>query len=684
MRGGIAGEYEPWQIDRFTAWESRSEKLSNKGKISIDGKAKAWAGGIFGYTRSATINQALNAGDVSAKTSSNNSNAFAGGIAGYIYIKSNGSSYYRVGNWGNVTATSTHSATAAGIVAQIEASLNKNPSISQAFNYGNIKGVLDTNDFTGSDVKAAGIAGTCTFCIISDAYNRGNIATTNTTEYFNHSAGLVAYSNGIDKIRNAYNAASKIEGPKAASIVSFTEYTQNLENLYNDKDLNKLPHFNDFFSTPRSVEEIDMESWNTTKMKSAYMVKRLNVEKNTNFDRGIWTRKGGYPVFDFDTTGNKPNTQVAEWNGDKAVPKTIKDTTNTEIYLITTPEEFFWFVNDEKINPKVGRLENDIIFGKDSLSVNSKRTKFSGSYSFSGVLLGSGHTVYGINSSSPLFETLYTGGMVLNLTIANSVFENQDNIAAIANRSFGNIVQTTIKNSVVKGKNDVGGLVGQSLGSGSMIQCSNINTYVYGENTAGGIAAASVQTISRSYNSGNISGQKYVGGIVGTHNGSNGTLLQNCENHGQITAKGMWKTFAGGIVGYLFNGTFVSNTNDGKVVTESEKDTAFVGGLIGLADNDESTLLNLTLQDLGNWGSIDASSSNAIFAGGIIGYAQNNKIFSIIFRSFNYGKITINQKDTAFANVGGIAGYLIDFTLTNSYNRGKSQPATPPEASEVL
>lgn len=669
--GGIAGYYTPWNNSLENSWGNRSEQLSNKGKIFLEGKDNAWAGGIFGYAKGATINQAMNSGDISAKTSENESEAFAGGIAGYIGFSVIGSSYYRVGNWGNVTATSPHSATAAGVVANLQDLADDVPGISQAFNYGNIKAELATKDFSGTDIKAAGIAGACSYCNITDVYNRGNIATTNTTEYYNHSAGLIAYSNSnTDKLQNAYNAASKIEGPKASALIAFADNAKNEVNLYNDKDLNTLPLYNEFLSTPESDEEIDMESWNTSKMKSSYMVKRLNVEKNTGFDRGIWTRKGGYPVFDFDTTGNKPNTQVTEWDGSSSEPKTIKDTTNTEIYLITTPEEFFWFVNNSKVSTKVGRLENDIIFGKDSLSVNSKRMKFSGDYSFSGVLLGNGHTVYGINSFTPLFETLYNDGMVLNLTIANSIFENQNNIAAIANKSFGNIVQTTIKNSIVKGKNDVGGLIGQGLGSGSLTQCSNINTYVYGESNAGGIAAVSTQTITSAYNSGNISGQKYVGGIAGSHNGAN-TPLQNCENHGQITAKGMWQVFAGGIVGYKFNGNVIRNTNDGKIIAASDRDSAFVGGIIGLADNDESSILNITIQDNGNWGSIDASSSNTIFAGGIIGYAKNNKTFSIVTKSFNYGKINVNQKDTAIANVGGIAGYLIDFTLTNSYNRGE-------------
>lgn len=677
--GGIAGYYTPWNNSLENSWGNRSEQLSNKGKIFLEGKDNAWAGGIFGFAKGATINQAMNSGDISAKTSENESEAFAGGIAGYIGFSVIGSSYYRVGNWGNVTATSPHSATAAGVVANLQGLADDVPGISQAFNYGNVKAELATKDFSGTDIKAAGIAGTCSYCNITDVYNRGNIATINTTEYYNHSAGLIAYSNSnIDKLHNAYNAASKIEGPKASALIAFADNAKNEVNLYNDKDLNTLPLYNEFLSTPESDEEIDMESWNTSKMKSSYMVKRLNVEKNTGLDRGIWTRKGDYPVFDFDTTGNNPNTQVAEWDGSSSEPKTIKDTTNTIVYLITSPEEFFWFVNNKESNTKVGRLENDIIFGKDSLSVNSKRIKFSGNYSFSGVLLGGDHTVYGINSSSPLFETIYNSGTVLNLTIANSVFESEKSIAAIAEINFGNIIQTTIRNSVVKSDNYAGGLTVQSIGTGTMRQCSNINTTVYGDNTAGGITAVSTQTITSAYNSGNISSQKYVGGIVGSHNGAN-TPLQNCENHGQITAKGKWMVFAGGIVGYLFNGTVASNTNNGKIIAVSDKDSAFAGGIIGLADNDESTMQNITIQDNGNWGSIDATSSKTIFAGGIIGYARNNKIFSIITKSFNYGKINVNQKDTAIANVGGIAGYLAEFTLTNAYNRGEIEASKTSE-----
>lgn len=278
--GGSAGYYSPWKDSQKNAWENRSEQLSNKGKISADSKIDAYAGGIFGYAESTSISEAMNAGEISAKAFGNESKANAGGITAYTKQNWNGSTYHKLGNWGNITATSMHSTTAAGIIAEFQDYTIEAPSISQAFNYGNVKADLATEDFSKTSTKAAGIVGYCSYCRITDVYNRGNIATPNNAQYYNHSAGLVAFfSSNMDELHNAYNAAPKIEGPKAASILSLAESAENFSNIYNDNDLSAIPFYNEFYITPNSDEEIDMESWNTSKMKSSYMVKRLNVEK---------------------------------------------------------------------------------------------------------------------------------------------------------------------------------------------------------------------------------------------------------------------------------------------------------------------------------------------------------------------------------------------------------------------
>mgnify|MGYP004564667901 CR=1 FL=1 len=182
----------------------------------------------------------------------------------------------------------------------------------------------------------------------------------------------------------------------------------------------------------------------------------------------------------------------------------------------------------------------------------------------------------------------------------------------------------------------IGGIVGDNRGS--VENCTNSGT-ITGNNRVGGIVGYGY-SVKNCTNSGTITGEGSVGGIVGY-----GSSVENCTNSGTITGE----SSVGGIVGYGYS---VKNCMNEAVVSADSS----VGGIVG--DNRGS------VENCINSGTI----SGQYKVGGIVGYNRHDGSLTVVKNCMNAGPVEGPVSSTKANYIGGIAGWNSDIVsvCTNS------------------
>lgn len=226
---------------------------------------------------------------------------------------------------------------------------------------------------------------------------------------------------------------------------------------------------------------------------------------------------------------------------------------------------------------------------------------------FSGVLNGKSHTLSNllIHKSKQVNIGLfgYTSGATiknLNITGGDILNHNQTAGMLIGKMNGGSLENINITNGKVVSEGSIntnqdtyaGGVVGYITNGASLTNCINyatvscsfsgdVNAY---SGPAGGIAAwMSHSTLDGCKNYGTITGESYVGGILGfsgmqlDSGGNGGGTVRNCENRGNIAINYSGAKNIGGIAGYnKAGGTITTSKNYGNV-----QGGQYVGGLVG-------------------------------------------------------------------------------------------------------
>lgn len=203
------------------------------------------------------------------------------------------------------------------------------------------------------------------------------------------------------------------------------------------------------------------------------------------------------------------------------------------------------------------------------------------------------------------------------------------------------------------GSSYVGGVVGYiGTSTSTVARCHNSGTVIATGASSSYIGGIGNGYVSDSYNTGNVSGNTYVGGITnynsnvpncyntGTISGStqvggivgSGVGASNCYNTGTIVGK---LNGAGGIMG---SGTASYSYNTGKIIGTQNS-----GGLSGIGNAFCSY----------NSGTVTGTANST---GGLVGVGTATN-------SYNNGSVT------GTTNVGGVAGTATS-NLSNSYNTG--------------
>lgn len=268
-----------------------------------------------------------------------------------------------------------------------------------------------------------------------------------------------------------------------------------------------------------------------------------------------------------------------------------------------------------------------------------------------------------------------------------------DNVGGIAGRNSGTISEA-YNESIVSGRDNVGGILGKNTGKSveNVSNAARVTGEAASDDTSdyvGGLAGSNSGSITNGRNNGEITGNQYVGGLVG-ENGKDSTLsnLVNDEaasiigdnyvggiagsNAGTITATTQGLVNRGSITGQMYVGGVagmntgtIANTNNNVELHVKNKNVVaqYLGGVAGLnqlVKDEKQNVIGGIITDATNYAEVVAEGASHV--GGVVG--KNDGILSGM--NGNYGNVS--GKDY----VGGVAGEnsqaLSDVTAVNQGN----------------
>jgi hypothetical protein len=329
---------------------------------------------------------------------------------------------------------------------------------------------------------------------------------------------------------------------------------------------------------------------------------------------------------------------------------------------------------------------------------------------FTGTLEGNGRTIRSLHINRGvtsfgvgLINRLATSGLVIRLTVSNSVIKGgSGNTGTFAASNFG-VIRDCISESQVKGGEDIGGIAGFNDGtiyncsfrgnldgdldiggitgenSGSIEYCrsrvdidqrnsdpggsdmggivgtttgvirycqsaGNILAKLYG---VGGLAGKmSEGKIEYSFSSVNVTGKGNTGGLIGSMGGYGSRTVTNCHSSGSVGyPSGM--TSPGNSFGGLIGGGSYSRISRSHSIS-AVNGAYMVGGLIGRAS------YSLDLIDCYSRGDVKGYEEVGGLAGNMVDTAE-------IVRCFSTGKVNGNS------DIGGLVGYNPRGTVEDSF-----------------
>lgn len=250
-------------------------------------------------------------------------------------------------------------------------------------------------------------------------------------------------------------------------------------------------------------------------------------------------------------------------------------TTNDGYRMIENLGNLYWLSSNAASNFKA-KLNADIIINENVLNTNGEPNDNSfrtwvpigtQNQPFTGVFDGQGHTISGIYMNTPGVDCLGLFAYVKGATIIN----------------------VTLIDSYICGKEKVGGFVGNIVDNNNynrmatIVNCYNYATIYATGSYCGGICGYQKDesyshnvnqrcVIEKCTNYGLVTGESYVGGIVGQ---SNNVAIQACGNYNIISCK---NKYVGGICGYT------TGTNKGiTTINRCINCTATSGAIVGYA-----------------------------------------------------------------------------------------------------
>ena len=269
--------------------------------------------------------------------------------------------------------------------------------------------------------------------------------------------------------------------------------------------------------------------------------------------------------------------------------------------------------------------------------------------------LGVTRGLYVDQNGNYLAQSGQVGGIVginnntINSGYNESIVTGLTEVGGIAGVNVGNInsvvnaVSVTGDGKDIEGSQDkvagyyVGGLVGTNNGS---VTDGRNNGTITGNEYVGGMVGSNANgsTLNNLINgeSADIIGENYVGGIAGKNSGSISANDSNLENRGSITGQ----NYVGGVAGLNTDTGSITNTNNDVSlnVKDSNKTAQYFGGVVGKNEGKIEKSTN----------SANIVANGATYVGGITGHNTGNLV-----GMGNSNKGNVVGKDY----VGGVIGW---------------------------
>ena len=173
------------------------------------------------------------------------------------------------------------------------------------------------------------------------------------------------------------------------------------------------------------------------------------------------------------------------------------------------------------------------------------------------------------------------GSVIRNVTLEDVNVTGHIGAGALVGRNAGSIIDSSATGAV-SGAEDTGGLVGAIVHPGGVIVDSTAGVQVTGSAAGlfiGGLAGFNSGLIIDSHATGDVTGVKWVGGLVGSNNGAGGVnRISGSTASGAVTGGDLAGGLVGGLVGWS-NGPISSSHATGDVIGFK-----WVGGLVGSND----------------------------------------------------------------------------------------------------
>ncbi|MCQ2063853.1 MAG: hypothetical protein MJY99_11025 [Fibrobacter sp.] len=200
---------------------------------------------------------------------------------------------------------------------------------------------------------------------------------------------------------------------------------------------------------------------------------------------------------------------------------------------------------------------------------------------YTGTFDGNGHTIRGlyVNDGDAeyvgLFGYIDESAKVQNVGVDDSYFKGCQYVGGVVGYNYNGTVSNVYNTGSVSGETFVGGVVGKNEGSVSNVY--NTGSVSESGNDVGGVVGNNFGTVSNAYNTGSVSGSgDDVGGVVGYS--FNGTV-SNVYNTGSVSGNGVG---VGGVVGNNYgtvsNAYYNTDFYAGNAVGEGDASGANVEG----------------------------------------------------------------------------------------------------------
>jgi hypothetical protein len=306
--GGVIGRHANEQDITKINTHLDLKDLFNSGKVSVMCQSYGtlvclFVGGILGDCAWASVINALNMGSVEARGDAKELFLAVGGVMGDGLTAYKDEVFTMLKNHGNVTAEGTFETMVGGLVGRMSywgrPTIYNGFTLEKSFNYGNVTGITSDTATTSDSLHVGGLVGNSYMARISDAYNHGRVeAKGKLARGASFAGGIVGKMDDAGWFfENVYSAAPEVKGDVVGGLAGYAQIIKRVETEFFDGTLANIAPFGVVYDT---VALADVKKA-TAELQSDTMVTFLNTSGGTEADRQIWTRHGGYPIFDFDT-----------------------------------------------------------------------------------------------------------------------------------------------------------------------------------------------------------------------------------------------------------------------------------------------------------------------------------------------------------------------------------------------